>query len=93
VEFRKPQFRHLAVSDWAAFQANPGMHPGSAFSWLEEVDHIPVASEGDVLGALTQLLARALSGRLGCLLDITEPDLDTGTPADVVWRWSALYGR
>jgi len=78
VEFRKPQFRHLAVSDWAAFQANPGMHPGSAFSWLEEVDHIPVASEGDVLGALTQLLARALSGRLGCLLDITEPDLDTG---------------
>lgn len=40
------------------------MHPGNAFSWLEEVDHIPVASEGDVLGALTQLLARALSGRL-----------------------------
>ena len=74
------EFGHdaLAVSDWPALQANPGMHPGSAFSWLEDVDHIPVASEGDVLGALTQLLARALSGRLGCLLDITEPDLDTG---------------
>ena len=67
----------LAVSDWPALQADPGMHPGAAFSWLEE-EGLPVASEGDVLGAVTQLLARGLTGRLGCLLDLTEPDHSTG---------------
>lgn len=64
----------LAVSDWPALQADPGMHPGAAFSWLETADALPVASEGDVLGAMTQLAARALSGRTGALLDMTEPD-------------------
>lgn len=68
----------LAVSDWPALQAEPGMHPGAAFTWLEEVDALPVASEGDVLGAVTQLVARSLTGRVGCLLDLTEPDLEAG---------------
>jgi L-fucose isomerase-like protein len=68
----------LAVSDWPALQANPGMHPGAAFSWLEETDNLPVASEGDVLGAVTQLVAKSMTGRVGCLLDLTEPDLDAG---------------
>ena len=67
----------LAVSDWPALQDDPGMHPGAAFSMLEEVDNLPVASEGDVLGAVTQLVARSLTGRVGYLLDITEPDLDS----------------
>lgn len=64
----------LAVSDWPALQADPGMHPGAAFSWLETVDGLPVASEGDVLGAVTQILAKSLAGRTGALLDMTEPD-------------------
>lgn len=68
----------LAVSDWPALQADPGMHPGAAFTWLEEVDAIPVASEGDVLGAITQLVSKSISGRVGYLLDMTEPDLDAG---------------
>jgi L-fucose isomerase-like protein len=68
----------LAVSDWPALQADPGMHPGAAFSWLEERDGLPVASEGDVLGAVTQLVARSLTGRVGYLLDMTEPDLEAG---------------
>ncbi|NCT11402.1 MAG: hypothetical protein GW767_01410, partial [Rhodobacterales bacterium] len=68
----------LAVSDWPALQADPGMHPGAAFSWLEEADGLPVASEGDVLGAVTQIVARAVTGRPGCLLDLTEPDFDAG---------------
>jgi L-fucose isomerase-like protein len=66
----------LAVSDWPALQENPGMHPGAAFSWLEENDALPVASEGDVLGAVTQLAVKALTGKLGCLLDMTSPDLE-----------------
>ena len=64
----------LTVSDWPALQENPGMHPGAAFSWLEENDDLPVASEGDILGAVTQLVAKSLTGRVGCLLDMTSPD-------------------
>lgn len=70
-------YQALAVSDWPALQENPGMHPGAAFSWLEEIDALPVASEGDVLGAITQLVAKSLTGRVGYLLDMTEPDLDS----------------
>ncbi len=68
----------LAVSDWPALQEDPGMHPGAAFTWVEETDALPVASEGDVLGAITQLVAKSVSGRVGYLLDMTEPDLDAG---------------
>jgi L-fucose isomerase-like protein len=63
----------LAVSDWPALQQDPGFHPGAAFSWLEEHDTIPVASEGDVMGAVTQLAVRSMTGRVGCLLDMTSP--------------------
>jgi len=68
----------LAVSDWPALQEYPGMHPGAAFTWLEEQYNLPVASEGDVLGAVTQLVAKSISGKVGYLLDMTEPDLDAG---------------
>lgn len=97
----------LTVSDWPALQENPGMHPGAAFSWLEENDNLPVASEGDILGAVTQLVARALSGRVGCLLDMTSPDFDRdqilmwhggGGPLymakdDVAWINHPMIGR
>ncbi|MEX3011496.1 L-fucose/L-arabinose isomerase family protein [Hoeflea sp. TYP-13] len=72
------EFDALAVSDWPALQVEPGMHPGAAFTWLEEVDGIPVASEGDLLGAVTQLAAKSMTGKVGYLLDMTEPDLDHG---------------
>lgn len=73
----------LAVSDWPALQESPGMHPGAAFTWLEEKDRLPMASEGDVLGAVTQLVVKALTGRLGCLLDMTSPDF----AADQILMW------
>ncbi|CAN0591053.1 unnamed protein product, partial [Ectocarpus sp. 12 AP-2014] len=68
----------LAVSDWPALQSHPGLHPGAAFTWLEETHTLPVASEGDVLGAITQLIGRSITGRVGYLLDMTEPDQDAG---------------
>lgn len=97
----------LAVSDWPALQENPGMHPGAAFSWLEEQDGLPVASEGDILGAVTQLVAKALTGRVGCLLDMTSPDFERdqilmwhggGGPlymakGDVAWINHPMIGR
>tara|TARA_R110000751_G_scaffold272764_1_gene372988 strand:- start:15007 stop:16422 length:1416 start_codon:yes stop_codon:yes gene_type:complete len=80
---RDGQYDALTVSDWPALQADPGMHPGAAFSWLEEVDQLPVASEGDILGAVTQLAIRAMTGKLGCLLDMTSPDLEN----DQILMW------
>ncbi|MVS98913.1 L-fucose/L-arabinose isomerase family protein [Devosia marina] len=65
----------LAVSDWPALQQDPGFHPGAAFSWLEEHDAIPVASEGDIMGAVTQLAVKSMTGKVGCLLDMTSPQL------------------
>lgn len=75
---REGDYAALAVSDWPALQADPGMHPGAAFSWLEEADDLPVASEGDIMGAVTQIAAKTIHGRTGALLDMTEPDLETG---------------
>lgn len=72
------EYAALAVADWPALQEDPGMHPGAAFSWLEETSHLPVAAEGDVLGAVTQLVAKSLTGRVGYLLDMAEPDLEAG---------------
>jgi len=76
-------YHALAVSDWPALQTSPGMHPGAAFSWLEEVDRLPIASEGDILGAVTQLVAKSLTGKVGCLLDMTSPDLEN----DQILMW------
>lgn len=97
----------LTVSDWPALQENPGMHPGAAFSWLEENDGLPVASEGDILGAVTQLVAKSLTGKVGCLLDMTSPDFESdqilmwhggGGPLymakdDVAWIDHPMIGR
>jgi L-fucose isomerase-like protein len=63
----------VAVSDWPALQEDPGFHPGAAFSWLEENDGMAIASEGDALGALTQLAVVAVTGRPGCIVDLCAP--------------------
>jgi L-fucose isomerase-like protein len=67
-----------AVRDWPEVLVDPGFHPGAAFSWAEESYRLPVASEGDVLGALTQLAALALTGKVGCVLDLCAPDVERG---------------
>ena len=37
IQLAEDGFAGLAVSDWPALQDDPGMHPGAAFTWLEEV--------------------------------------------------------
>ena len=71
--FERDGYDGLAVSDWPALQERPGMHPGAAFSWLEEKDNMAIASEGDVLGTVTQMVVRTITGRVGSLLDMTSP--------------------
>lgn len=67
-------YQALAVSDWPAFQEQLDSHPGMAFSWLDQHDGVPVAAEGDVLGAATMLLLRAVSGSPAMLLDMNTVD-------------------
>ncbi len=55
-----------------------------AFSWLDERDRIPVASEGDVLGAVTMLLLNEVSGDQSMLLDMN--DLDFERQAVLMWH-------
>lgn len=77
-------FQGLAISDWPALQEYPGMHPGAAFSWLEETDNLPIASEGDVMGTVTQMVTRTLTGRVGSLLDMTSPQF--GEDRILMWH-------
>ena len=66
----------LAVSDWPVFQQELDIHPGFAFSWLEEKQKIPVASEGDVMGAATMIFMNAISLNATYLLDMAAIDTD-----------------
>ncbi len=101
-------FDALAISDWPQFQTVLQIHPGMAFSWLDEIEGIPVASEGDVLGAASMLLLREISGQGAMLLDFTDVDLEQqailtwhcgGSPlyladeAGVSWKNHSTLGR
>ena len=98
----------LAVSDWPAFQSELKIHPGMAFSYLDEFNLIPVASEGDVLGAVSMLMLNELNDDKSLLLDMNDLDLERdavlmwhcgGSPlsfADdngVTWRNHSTLGR
>ena len=76
-------FDALAVRDWPEFQSALGLHPGLAFSWLDEAHGVPVAAEGDVGGALSMLAARSVARPVGggpapgaTLLDVNDVDLE-----------------
>ena len=89
----KNGFDALAVSDWPALQENPGMHPGAAFTWLEEADNLPVASEGDVLGRRHPARRAGPDGpgRLPAGHDL--PATGARPDIDVAWRRRpALHG-
>ena len=80
---QKQGYSALAVSDWPRLQDTLQIHPGLAFSWLNEVDGIPVAAEGDRLGATSMLLLDAVSGTRSSLLDMIDIDL----PCDAALMW------
>ena len=74
----------LAISDWPVFQEELDIHPGFAFSWLEDQNGIPVASEGDVMGAATMILMNAISLNDAYLLDMAA--IDTDNSAMLMWH-------
>lgn len=80
---QKQGYSALAVSDWPRLQDTLQIHPGLAFSWLNEVDGIPVAAEGDRLGATSMLLLDAVSSTSSMLLDMIDVDL----PGDAALMW------
>lgn len=64
----------LAVRDWPEYQSRLGIHPGMACSLLDHVDAVPVAAEGDVGGALSMIVGRAVSRDEAYLLDVNDVD-------------------
>lgn len=84
-EFAKEySYDALAVSDWPVFQSELQIHPGMAFSWLDQHDGIPVSSEGDVLGAISMLLMNAVNRDKAMLLDMN--DLDEERDEVLMWH-------
>jgi L-fucose isomerase-like protein len=69
----------LAVRDWPEFQTYYQMSPLLGMAWLTEKDEIPVACEGDALGALCLMMLAAISGDLPTLVDFGPPDLPDGS--------------
>lgn len=78
------QYTGLAISDWPVFQKELDIHPGFAFSWLEDQKRIPVASEGDVMGAATMIMMNAISLKDAYLLDMAA--IDTDNSAMLMWH-------
>lgn len=64
----------LAVRDWPELQELGKFSPLLAMAWLQEHDEIPVACEGDGLGALTLLALEAISHSMPTLLDLGPAD-------------------
>jgi len=81
---KEHNYTGLAVSDWPVFQQELDIHPGFAFSWLEDKQKIPVASEGDVMGAATMILINAISLQETYLLDMAA--IDTDKDAMLMWH-------
>jgi hypothetical protein len=102
---REGRYDALALRDWPEFQEVLGLHPGMACSWVDEVDGVPVAAEGDVLGALGMLVGRALASPAphevpAMLLDVNEIDLESdallmwhcgGSPLGIADEWGARW--
>jgi L-fucose isomerase-like protein len=81
---RSGGYSALAVSDWPRLQQDLQIHPGLAFSWLDEIDGVPVAAEGDQLGAASMLLLNAVGGNASLLLDMI--DIDQLGGAALMWH-------
>jgi L-fucose isomerase-like protein len=67
-------FAALAVRDWPEFQERMHLHPGLAFTLVDERHGVPVAAEGDVGGALSMLALRAAGAGGSVLLDVVDHD-------------------
>jgi len=67
----------LAVRDWPEFQELYQMSPLLSMAWLTESREIPVACEGDSLGALCMIALAAISGNMPTLVDFGFIDRET----------------
>ena len=77
----------FAISCWPEFQDDMHISTCLAFGRLGE-EGIPVSCEGDVPGALTMMLAQALSGSNPMLMDMAAMDKD----ADAISFWHCGMG-
>lgn len=66
------QIHALAACCWPDFQDMFSIVPCVPFTLLAQIKGVPVACEGDVGGAVSLMLAHAISGCLPTLMDVTE---------------------
>lgn len=66
------QIQALAACCWPEFQDVFSIVPCVPFTLLAQVKGVPVACEGDVGGAVSLLLAHAISGCQPTLMDVTD---------------------
>lgn len=78
-------FDALAIQCWPTFQDDHDVAPCMAYGWMGSEDGIPVACEGDVLGAVSMLLMDSLrtDPKPPTLLDLTA----VSPSADAVLMW------
>lgn len=77
----------FAVSCWPEFQRDLHVSTCLAFAVLNQ-EGLPVSCEGDVPGALTMLLAQAVSGKAPMLMDLVAMD----PAADALSFWHCGMG-
>ncbi|MFR3294586.1 MAG: hypothetical protein ACLTW1_20690 [[Clostridium] innocuum] len=66
------QIHALSACCWPDFQDMFSIVPCVPFTLLAQIKGVPVACEGDVGGAISLMLAHAVSGCLPTLMDVTE---------------------
>ena len=64
----------LAACCWPEFQDEFSIVPCVPFTLLASIKQVPVACEGDIGGAITQLIAQRISGHIPTLMDVTAID-------------------
>jgi L-fucose isomerase-like protein len=74
----------VAMQDWPEIQEVYDVSPLLSLCWLAEKDKIPSAHEGDVLGALTMRMLRAVGGGLPTIMDIAS--VDPERDAALLWH-------
>lgn len=67
----------VALEDWPQMQEVYQTSPLLALCWLAEKNGLPSAHEGDVLGALTMRMLKAVAGRQPTIMDIAAIDPDS----------------
>ncbi len=67
----------MALSCWPDFQELFGIVPCVPFTELYDIDNIPVACEGDLLGVISMLVLNAMTEHSSTIMDFANIDIES----------------